>query len=37
MQWLEKNGLRYGGKVGILEIPMSRRFQIDKYNKSSIN
>lgn len=31
-QQLERTGLRYGGKIGILEMPMSRSFQIDTYD-----
>jgi len=31
-QQLEKTGLRYGEKIGILEMPMSRSFQIDTYD-----
>lgn len=28
-EFLEKSGLRYSGKIGILEMPQSRSFQID--------
>ena len=31
-QQLEKSGLRYGGKIGILEMPIHRSFQIDTYD-----
>lgn len=35
-QQLAESGLRYGGKIGILEMPMSRSFQIDTYEDIEI-